>query len=233
MATTTTTTPRFHFPTSPSNLDDLLTKFHLLLSKLKTNHDEEMFVLQKKVADLESENRRLRAGQENHSIFNIDYVSTESKELEKAKKHIDVLNKELNDQCGRFEEMKSKYNLQRLMNENQHTTTTGSENEKIKDLESRLEQVKVQVNQFDQCQMESDEQIRVLKDLLFHDRSPINPSHPVKQSDLFQQTNIVENLLQKQQEKILNKLEELLDPNPRLFTSTTNAHVRKGKKKRL
>ena len=229
-----TTIPRFYFPPSPSGLEDLLAKFHRLIEKLKDNHEEEMRVAQRRLTDLEEENRRLRAEREPHSIFNIDYMpsdSSSSHELEAAKKQIDVLQKTLSEQYIQYEDMKSKYSLQRLMNDNQQQQTGSSaDGEKVKELEAKLEQVKIQVNQFDQCHYESDEQIRLLKELLFHDR-PVSHSHTVKQSDLFQQTNIVENLLQKQQEKILNKLEELLDPNPRL--SAPNSTARKSKKKRL
>jgi len=133
--------------------------------------------------------------------------------------------------------MKTKYNLQRLMNENhfeQQNSTTDLN--KIKELELKLKQIKDQINQFDQCNYESDEQIRLLKQLILNnDQEQINTikqSLTVKKSDLFQQTDIVENILNKQQDKIIEKIMELFEKNPRYDQQTTTKN-KKTKKKRL
>jgi hypothetical protein len=121
------------------------------------------------------------------------------------------------------------------MNQN-HTeqqNSNPSDSNKIKEFESKFQQIKDQIHQFDQCNYESDEQIRLLKQLVFNNDpeqgKTINQSLTVKQADLFQQTDIVENILNKQQTKILEKLTKLLEENPQQTTSKT----KKTKKKRL
>jgi len=235
------------YTTSKSpNLNDLLQKFYTKVEKIKQNHENDIEILNKKLKDLESENNHLRTIHEQHphSIFDIDYVSNDSStinqlqlDLEKSRKQIDVLQTTLNQQYSEYEDMKSKYNLQRLMNENhfeQQNSTTDLN--KIKELELKLKQIKDQINQFDQCNYESEDQIRLLKQILLNNDQEqgklITQSLTVKQSDLFQQTDIVENILNKQQDKILEKIMELFDKNPRCDQQITTKN-KKNKKKRL
>ena len=164
-------------PSKTSNLSDLLQKFYTIVENLKQNHLSETELLTNKIKDLESENKRLRTIQEHHphSIFDINHVSNESSaiiqlrtELERAQKQIDVLQKSLNQQYSDYEDMKSKYNLQRLMNENHFEQQNSNiHSNKVKELESKLKQIKDQINQIDQCSYESEEQIRLLKQLIF------------------------------------------------------------------
>ena len=56
----------------------------------------------------------------------------------------------------------------------------------------------------------------------------ITQSLTVKQSDLFQQTDIVENILNKQQDKILEKLHNYLKKS----TNKYNKKIKKQRKKR-
>ena len=233
-------------PSKTSNLSDLLQKFYTIVENLKQNHLSETELLTNKIKDLESENKRLRTIQEHHphSIFDINHVSNESSaiiqlrtELERAQKQIDVLQKSLNQQYSDYEDMKSKYNLQRLMNENHFEQQNSNiHSNKVKELESKLKQIKDQINQIDQCSYESEEQIRLLKQLISNSEQeqikPITQSLTVKQSDLLQQTMIVENLLNKQHDKILTKVMELLDQNPRHDHQTT-VKVKRAKRKRL
>jgi hypothetical protein len=232
------------------NLSDLLQKYYTMIEKLKQNHENDIEILNKKIKDLESENKHLRTLHEQHphSIFDIDYVSNDSSiinqlksDLERSEKQIDVLQTTLNQQYSEYEDMKTKYNLQRLMNENHFEQQTSTiDLNKIKELELKLKQIKDQINQFDQCNYESEEQIRLLKQLIFNNDQEqqtklITQSLTVKQSDLFQQTDIVENILKKQQDKILEKIMELLEKNSRddQQTTTTTTKNKKNKKKRL
>jgi len=238
--------PSSYTSSKQTNLNDLLQKFYTKIENLKQNHENDIENLNKKIKELESENKHLRTIHEQHphSIFDIDYVSNDSStinqlqsELDRAKKQIDVLHETLNQQYSEYEDMKTKYNLQRLMNENhfeQQNSTTDLN--KIKELELKLKQIKDQINQFDQCNYESDEQIRLLKQLILNnDQEQINTikqSLTVKKSDLFQQTDIVENILNKQQDKIIEKIMELFEKNPRYDQQTTTKN-KKTKKKRL
>jgi hypothetical protein len=228
----------------PSSLPDLLQKFYTLVENAKQTHRNETESLNKKIKDLQSENKHLRTLHEQHphSIFDIDYVPNESvtvnqlrADLERAQKQIDALQLTLNQQYSEYEDMKSKYSLQRLMNENHFDQpNSNADSNKIKELEFKLKQIKDQINQFDQCNYESEEQIRLLKQLISTNEQDkiITQSLTVKQSDLSQQTTIVENLLNKQQDKILTKIMELLDQNPQ-HDQQTKTKNKKIKKKRL
>ncbi|CAF3135256.1 unnamed protein product [Rotaria socialis] len=229
-----------------SNLSDLLQKYYTIIESLKQNHENEVQVLNKRIKTLESENQHLRSLQEQHphSIFDINYVSFEAStisqlqsELEQARKQIDTLQNSLDQQYSECEEVRTKYNLQRLMNENHfEQQNPNSDSNKVKDLELKLKHIKDQINQFDQCNYESEEQIRLLKQLISNNEQDqtktIAQSLTVKQSDLVQQTNIVENLLNKQHDKILHKIVELLNQNPQQNSQATTKN-KKIKKKRL
>jgi DNA repair exonuclease SbcCD ATPase subunit len=215
--------PSSYISSKPSNLSDLLQKFYTIVEKLKQNHENEIDILNKKVKDLESENNRLRTIHEQHphSIFDIDYVSSESStinqlriELERSQKQIELLQTTLDEKHSECEDIKSKYSLQLLMNENHsEQINSNTDSNKIKELELKLKQIKDQINQSDQCNYESDEQIRLLKQLISTNDSEqgktITQSLTVKQADLYQQTDIIENILNKQQEKIIEKIREL------------------------
>jgi len=209
----------------PANLSDLLQKFYTIVEKLKQNHENDIGILNKKIKELETENQRLRTIHEQHphSIFDIDYVSNESTtinqlrlDLAQANKQMDALNLALNQQCSDYEDMKSKYNLQLLMNENhfeqQQQQNSNTDLNKINELELKLQKIKDQINQFDQCNYETEEQIRLLKQLISNNdpeqTKTITQSLTVKQLDLFHQTEYVEKILNKQQDKILDKLVE-------------------------
>lgn len=238
--------PSSYTSSKQTNLNDLLQKFYTKIENLKQNHENDIENLNKKIKELESENKHLRTIHEQHphSIFDIDYVSNDSStinqlqsELDRAKKQIDVLHETLNQQYSEYEDMKTKYNLQRLMNENhfeQQNSTTDLN--KIKELELKLKQIKDQINQFDQCNYESEEQIRLLKQIIStndpEQTKIITQSLTVKQTDLSQQTDIVENILNKQQDKIIEKIMELFEKNPRYDQQTTTKN-KKTKKKRL
>ncbi|CAF1476237.1 unnamed protein product [Rotaria magnacalcarata] len=231
-----------------SNLSDLLQKYYTIIESLKQNHESEVQVLNKRIKSLEFENQHLRSLQEQHphSIFDINYVSFEAStisqlqsELEQARKQINTLQNSLDQQYSECEEVRTKYNLQRLMNENhfdQQNPNSDSDSNKVKELELKLKHITDQINQFDQCNYESEEQIRLLKQLISNNEQDqtktIAQSLTVKQSDLVQQTNIVENLLNKQHDKILHKIEELLNQNPQQNSQTTTKN-KKIKKKRL
>lgn len=229
-----------------SNLSDLLEKYYSIIENLKKNHQNEIEILNKKIRGLESENQHLRMIQEQHpnSIFDINYVSFETStinqlksELETARKQIDTLQKSLDQQYSECEEVRTKYNLQRLMNENYFDQQNSNlDSNKVKELELKLKQIKDQINQFDQCNYESEEQIRLLKQIISNNEqdqaSTVTQSLTVKRCDLLQQTNIVENLLNKQHDKILNKIEELLQQNPQKEPQTVTK-PKKTKRKRL
>lgn len=228
------------------NLHDLIQKFYTLVEKLKENHENDIDILNKRIKDLESENKHLRTIHEQHphSIFDIDYISNDSttinqfqSELERAHKQIDTLQTTLNQQYLEYEEMKTKYNLQRLMNENHfEQQSSHTDLNRTNELELKLKQIKDQVNQFDQCNYESEEQIRLLKQIISTNDPDqtkiITQSLTVKQTDLSQQTDIVENILNKQQNKILEKIMELFEQNPR-YDQQQTTKTKKTKKKRL
>jgi hypothetical protein len=228
-----------------SNLHDLIQKFYTLVEKLKENHENDIDILNKRIKDLESENKHLRTIHEQHphSIFDIDYISNDSttinqfqSELERAHKQIDTLQTTLNQQYLEYEEMKTKYNLQRLMNANHEQQNSNIDSTKAKELELKFQQIKDQINQFDQCNYESEEQIRLLKQIISTNDPDqtkiITQSLTVKQTDLSQQTDIVENILNKQQNKILEKIMELFEQNPR-YDQQQTTKTKKTKKKRL
>ncbi|UJR38295.1 hypothetical protein I4U23_030965 [Adineta vaga] len=234
-------TPKRLTTTSCISLSDLLQKLYKTIENLKQNHENDIEILNKRISDLENENKRLHGLQEQHphSIFDIDYIPNESStvnqlrtELKHSEAKIDALQKTLDEKCSEYEDMKSKYSLQRLMNENHQNSHTDSS--KIKEFEAKFQQIKDQINQFDQCNYESEEQIRLLKQILItNDQNKTQTqSLTVKQSDLSQQTDYVENLLNKQHDKILNKIMELLDQNPRQEPTLTTK-TKKAKKKRL
>ena len=220
---------------------DLFERFYSTVNSLRTSHDTQVDLLQKKIQNLETENQQLRRSQEDRSssIFDIDYVTTDAStiqqlkaDVEVGKKQIDALQLALNQQYTEYEDMKSKYSLQRLMNENHADQQNTS---RVKDLESKLQQIKEQIRQFDQSNYESEEQIRLLKQVIYSNEQPaksITQSLTVKQSDLSQQTTIVENLLNKQQEKILARISEIFDRNCEQDQHATNKTT-KLKKKRL
>jgi hypothetical protein len=227
------------------NLHDLIQKFYTLVEKLKENHENDIDILNKRIKDLESENKHLRTIHEQHphSIFDIDYISNDSttinqfqSELERAHKQIDTLQTTLNQQYLEYEEMKTKYNLQRLMNANHEQQNSNTDSTKVKELELKFQQIKDQINQFDQCNYESEEQIRLLKQIISTNDPDqtkiITQSLTVKQTDLSQQTDIVENILNKQQNKILEKIMELFEQNPR-YDQQQTTKTKKTKKKRL
>jgi len=227
------------------NLHDLIQKFYTLVEKLKENHENDIDILNKRIKDLESENKHLRTIHEQHphSIFDIDYISNDSttinqfqSELERAHKQIDTLQTTLNQQYLEYEEMKTKYNLQRLMNANHEQQNSNTDSTKAKELELKFQQIKDQINQFDQCNYESEEQIRLLKQIIStndpEQTKIITQSLTVKQTDLSQQTDIVENILNKQQNKILEKIMELFEQNPR-YDQQQTTKTKKTKKKRL
>ncbi|CAF1077430.1 unnamed protein product [Rotaria sp. Silwood1] len=235
-----------YMPNKFSNLSDLLQRFYTIVENLKQNHQNEIEQLNNAIKSLESENKHLRALQEQHphSIFDINYISHDTStmnqlhtELERAQKQIETLQTSLNTQYSEYEEMKTKYNLQRLMNENHFDQqNSNADSNKVKELELKLKQIKDQINQFDQCNYESEEQIRLLKQLISNNEQEqtktITQSLTVKQSDLLQQTTIVENILSKQQDKIIDKILELLNQNPRQDQQITTKN-KKPKKKRL
>ena len=223
---------------------EVLQKFYTLVENVKQNHQNEVELLNKKIKDLQSENKHLRTLHEQHphSIFDIDYVSNESgtinqlqTDLGRAQKQIEVLQTTLDQQYSEYEDMKSKYHLQFLMNKNNsEQPNPPPDSNKTKELELKLKQIKDQINQFDQCNYESEEQVRLLKQLISNNEQdkPITQSLTVKQSDLSQQTTIVENILNKQQEKILTKIMEVLNQNPQHDQQITTKN-KKIKKKRL
>lgn len=247
MATPSKRTALSSFTSSkPSNINDVLQKFYTIVENLKQNYENDVDILNKRIGELESENRRLRAVHEQHphSIFDIDYVPNDSStinhlqsELDISQKQIKALQEKLEEKCSEYEDMKTKYNLQYLMNENHSENQSSSTDlNKIKELELKLKQIKDQINQFDQCNYETDEQVRLLKQLITHNdqeqNKTITQSLTVKQSDLFQQTDIVENILNKQHEKIIEKIMDLFDKNPQ-YEQQINTKNKKNKKKRL
>ncbi|CAF4418155.1 unnamed protein product [Rotaria sp. Silwood2] len=153
-----------------SNLSDLLQRFYTIVENLKQNHQNDIEQLNNTIKNLESENRQLRTLQEQHphSIFDINYVPNDTatvnqlqSELERAQKQIDTLQSSLNTQYSEYEEMKTKYNLQRLMNENHFDQqNSNTDSNKIKELDLKLKQIKDQRNKFDECNYEIKEQSR-------------------------------------------------------------------------
>ena len=225
--------------TKPSNLNDLIQNFYTLVENLKSTHHNELRHLTRQIEELQLENEQLRnrAHQQSHSIFNIDYIPEQSltieqlrNELQRSRLQIDALQKTLDEKYLEYEDMKSKYNLQRIMNEHSSTQPTTNPN-RVQELERKIQQMKEQLQQFDQCHYESEEQIRLLNEILTrHDLEPlksVNQSLTVKQADLIQQTDIIENILQKQEEKILDKLLQYFD-------RSSSPNIRKPtKRKRL
>jgi DNA repair exonuclease SbcCD ATPase subunit len=215
------------------------------VKQVKRKYDDEKESLQKKLDELESENKHLRTRQEHHphSIFDIDYVPAETStidqlrsELKKSNEKIETLQISLNQQFTDYEDIKSKYSIQYRLNESRSKDSAMSDNERqqLKELESKFERITEQLNRFDQCHFESEEQIRLLKQIVFNQEQParsIAPSLTVKRSDLAQQTSIVENLLQKQNESIVSKLTELLDQSS-CSTQDTTLPKKKTKRKR-
>jgi hypothetical protein len=238
--------PSSYTSNKSSSFHDLLQHFFTIVENLKLHHKKDLESLNEKLQDLENENKHLRTihQQHPHSIFDIDYVSDDAGtinqlrlDFERAQKQIEILQGTVNQQYSEYEDMKTKYNLQRLMNENHfEQQSSHTDLNKTNELELKLKQIKDQVNQFDQCNYESSEQIRLLKQILTNNEQEqtkiITQSLTVKQSDLSQQTDFVENLLNKQQDKILTKIIELLDQNSRQDQQITTKN-RKNKKKRL
>lgn len=241
------TSRRFSFESSSSKtltIDDLVKNFHSIVGKLKKLHDKEVESLQFRVEQVESENRMLRAHRDTHphSIFDIDYVSPESvrineltSQLERAKAQITVLQDELNEKASEYRDMRSKYDLQVVINKDKVLNQSSVDTNQIKELENRLEKIREQVQQFDQSNFETEEQIRLLKEILFttdQQNKTIAQSLTVKKSDLAQQTKVVQNTLQKNHDKILARIAEIFEEN--LSSNPTNSNKNnKTKKKRL
>ncbi|CAF0879116.1 unnamed protein product [Adineta steineri] len=230
-----------------SNIADFLQPFYTSIENLSESHKQQIESLNNKIVDLENENKHLRSvyDQHPHSIFDINYVSSDQlvidqlkSELEKSQKQITALQDTLNEKCTECDDAKSKYHVQLIMNQNNSEQQNSSADiTKMKELELKLKQIKDQVNQFDQCYYENDEQIRLLKQILSSNDQEqsraITQSLTVKQSDLAQQTDFVENLLNKQHDVILNKIVQLLDQNPRNDQQVTAKNKKTTKKKRL
>ena len=227
-----------------SSIDDMLAKFHTIVNKVKINHERELECLKTKLAELESENRRLRIERENHphSIFDIDYVHPDTAlvdqlkaELKQTKEQIEALRTTVDQQYVDYQDIKSKYSLQRIINEKHAEQSGNTESSKLKEYESIVEKVKEQINQFNQCHFETEEQLHLLKQIVStNDQSPksITQSSTVKKSDLVQQTSYVESLLKKQNEQILGKLIDLVEQNSSQDIPF-NKNPKKTKKKRL
>lgn len=229
-----------------SNSNDFHQNFLSIVEKLKKSHENTIEILNKRILELESENKYLHTLREQHphSIFDINYMSNDSStvtqlrsELEQAEKQIEVLQAKVNEQFTDYQDMKSKYSLQLILNgKNSEQPTSTINSDKVQELESKLQQIKDQINQFDQCNYETDEQIRLLKQILttndYEQNKTITQSLTIKQPDLLQQTDIVESLLNKQHEKMMEKLVELLDKNPQHEQPVITKN-KKPKKKRL
>lgn len=213
----------------PSDFPEFISKYYTLVDNLRETYQKDIRILHQRIDQLEKENDQLR-NQDSHAVFNIDYTPTESTiveqlrtELQRTRVQVDLLQQSLNEQFLAYEDMKTKYNLQKMMNDNDSSDNPT----KSKELEGQLQRIKDQIHLFDQCHYESEEQLRLLKDILNpNDLPSINQSVTVKQTDLNQQMDIIENLLNKQEEKLLEKFVEFFD------TSSTTTK-KKTKRKRV
>lgn len=203
-------------PLSSMKFVDFIPKFYTLVENLREIHRNDLRILNQRIEYLEKENDELRK-KDSHAVFDIDYTPAESNiveqlrtELQRTREQVNLLQESLNEQYLAYEDMKSKYNLQRMMNDNP------SEINPMK-FDGKLQRIKEQIHLFDQCHYESEEQLRLLKEILFQNdfesMKTINQSLTVKQTDLSQQTDILEDILNKQEEKILEKLAEFFDAN--------------------
>lgn len=227
--------------------NDMIQRFYTLIQNLKINHQNDIDILNQRICELETQNRQLheyhqQQGQPHpHSIFDINYMPNDDSstveqlkiDLQKSQDQIAVLQSKVDQQHCEYDDMMAKYTLKNMINGNNNETS------KVFELESKLKQIKDQINRFEQCHYESDEQIRLLKQLIStNDSEQINTitqSLTVKQADLHQQTDIVVNILNKQQEKIIENIVSLFEQNsksnqPKKTTATT---TKKLKKKRL
>ena len=213
----------------PLSSTKFIEKFYTLVENLREIHQNDIRILHQRIENLQKENEQLRKNdqQHSHAIFDIDYNPVESTiveqlrtELQRTREQVNLLQESLNEQYLSYEDMKSKYNLQRMMNDNPSDQSINSTK-----FEGKIQRIKEQIHHFDQCHYESEEQLRLLKEILLqNDFESINQSLTVKQTDLSQQTDIIEDILNKQEEKILEKLSELF--------ATTNSKKRL-KRKRL
>jgi len=223
----------------PISLSDLMQQFYTSIQNLKTCHENDIEKLNQRICELETQNRQLLDQLQPHSVFDINHVPENEQlkhELEQARATISVLQSKVDQQYDEYQDMMSKHTLRHLINNDNNKNETSNSN--VIELESKLKQIKDQLNQFEQCHYESDEQIRLLKQLVSTNDSEqnntITQSLTVKQTDLQQQTDIVTNILNKQHEKILEKLANLLEQNSQTdFPPKSMTTTKKLKKKRL
>lgn len=211
-----------------SNIDDLLAHFYTIVNDLKESYEIQLRSHTEQIQYLQRENEQLRG--QSHAVFNIDYIPPQESltieqlrlDLQRAQGQISALQRTVDEKQSECDDMKSKYDLQLLINKN--SSTEPCDSNRIHQYEFKLQQIKDQLQQFEQCHYESEEQIRLLKDIFTrHDVEPmktINQSLTVKQADLIQQTDIIENILHKQEEKILEKLLQFVDQSSNVKKST-------------
>jgi len=146
----------------------------------------------------------------------------ELNELKTTREQVKNLEKKLEEQTA-VSDAREKLGLRFILAQN--STTTNSND----DSNEKFQRIRNQLKQFEEIHFETDEQIRLLRksfDESVESSSNFRQSLTVKRSDLAQQTQIVEKLLEKHEEQILQRLNVLLGENSTFRTKSK-------KKKRL
>lgn len=147
----------------------------------------------------------------------------ELNELKTTREQVKNLEKKLEEQTT-ASDAREKLGLRFILAQNSSSTTNSND-----DLNEKFQQIRNQLKQFEEIHFETDEQIRLLKksfDESAESSSSFRQSLTVKRSDLAQQTQIVEKLLEKHEEQILQRLNILLG-------ETSSLRTKSKKKKRL
>lgn len=141
----------------------------------------------------------------------------ELNELKTTREQVKNLEKKLEEQTA-ASDAREKLGLRFILAQN--STTDSNE---------KFQRIRNQLKQFEEIHFETDEQIRLLRksfDESVESSSNFRQSLTVKRSDLAQQTQIVEKLLEKHEEQILQRLNVLLGEN-------STFRMKSKKKKRL
>lgn len=213
-----------------TNSIDLFTEYARLVDNVREKHVQQLDQLRSRMVELETENQRLRSTS-TRSTFDIENIPDDSAlvqdlkhELDQKKSQISQLQLSLKEKEEQIAEILCKSSIRMIAPEESSSSPSTTKSKEFQRLKEQFELI-------DQCHYETDEQIRLLKECLFNSDQQ-NKIHQqsslVKQSDLNQQTSIVENLLHKQHEEILRRFEEMLDGR-----SSSNLQRKTKKKKRL
>lgn len=146
----------------------------------------------------------------------------ELNELKTTREQVKNLEKKLEEQTA-VSDAREKLGLRFILAQNSPTTNSND------DSNEKFQRIRNQLKQFEEIHFETDEQIRLLRksfDESVESSSNFRQSLTVKRSDLAQQTQIVEKLLEKHEEQILQRLNVLLGENSTFRTKSK-------KKKRL